>query len=77
MIVAVSVPGATQPIRISAEEVAARMDAGQPVTVLDARSPQAWRESRLKVRGDVRIDRDRLHIDPSWPKDRLTVVYCT
>lgn len=73
----VSEPGVAQPYRISAEEVAADMEAGRPVTVLDARSPQAWSDSRLKVRGDVRIDRDRLHIDPSWPKDRLTVIYCT
>jgi hypothetical protein len=36
---------------MSAEEVAARMEAGHPVTVLDARSPQAWGESRQKVRG--------------------------
>jgi hypothetical protein len=62
---------------MSAEEVVARMGAGQPVTALDARSPQAWGESRLKVRGAIRIDRDHLAIDPSWPRDRLTVVYCT
>ena len=68
---------AAQPARISAEEAVSHMQEGRPVTVLDARSPQAWGENRLKVRGAVRIDRDRLHIDPSWPKDRLTVVYCT
>jgi hypothetical protein len=39
---------------MSAEEVAARTEAGQPVTVLDARSPQAWGESRQKVRGAIR-----------------------
>ncbi|HVS38263.1 MAG TPA: rhodanese-like domain-containing protein [Gemmataceae bacterium] len=66
-----------QPIRISAEEAAARMAAGQPMTVLDARSPEAWSESRQRVRGAVRVDRDHLRIEPSWPKDRLTVVYCT
>jgi len=70
-------PGVSPPIRISAEEVVARLQAGQPMTVLDARSRQAWSESRLRLRGDLRIDRDHLHIDPSWPKDRLTVVYCT
>jgi hypothetical protein len=70
-------PGVSPPIRISAEEVVARLQAGQPMTVLDARSRQAWSESRLRLRGDLRIDRDHLHIDLSWPKDRLTVVYCT
>jgi hypothetical protein len=77
MTVAVSEPGVAQPSRMSAEEVVARLEAGEPVTVLDARSPQAWGESRLKVRGAIRIDRDCLRIDASWPKDRLTVVYCT
>jgi hypothetical protein len=77
MTMAGSEPGAAQPSRISAEEVVAYMEAGQPVTVLDARSSHAWSHSRLRVRGDIRIDRDRLHIDPSWPKDRLTIVYCT
>jgi len=72
-----SEPGASLPSRISVEKVVARMKAGEPMTVLDARSPKDWTESPLKVRGDIRIDRDRLHSDPSWPKDRLTVVYCT
>jgi hypothetical protein len=62
---------------MSAEEVAARMGAGQPVTALEARSPQAWGESPQKVRGAIGIGRDRLAIDPSWPRDRLTVVYGT
>jgi hypothetical protein len=34
-------PGVSQPIRISAEEIAARLEACQPMTVLDARSRQA------------------------------------
>jgi hypothetical protein len=75
MTVTISEPGVAQPFRISAAEVAAHMATGQLVTVLDARSAQAWSESRLKVRGAIRIDQDRLHIDSSWPKDRLTVVY--
>jgi hypothetical protein len=72
-----SEPVPSQPYRISAEEIVAHMDAGQPMTVLDARSSKAWSDSRLKVCGDIRIDRDHLHIDPTWPKHRLTVVYCT
>jgi hypothetical protein len=70
-------PVGAQPYRISAEEVAARLEAGQPITVLDARSRQAWTDSGLRVRDDIRVDRNHLRIEPSWPKDRLTVVYCT
>jgi hypothetical protein len=68
-------PGASQPSRIDAKEVVAHMQAHQQMTVLDARAPKEWSDSRLKVRDAIRIDRDNLHIDPSWPKDRLTVVY--
>ena len=66
-----------QAYRISAEEVLAHMQASRAVIVLDARSPQAWSESRVRMRGDIRINRDHLHIDLSSPKDQLTVVYCT
>jgi hypothetical protein len=63
--------------RISAQAAANHVETGQPVTILDARSLQAWIESPLKVRGAIRIDREHFRIDPSWPKNQLTVVYCT
>ena len=71
----VSEHGASQPYRIDAEEVVGQLQARQPMTVLDARSPKEWNASHHKVRDAIRIDRDHLHIEPSWPKDRLTVVY--
>ncbi len=64
-------------LRIDAQELKRRMDAGEPVTVLDARAPQAWDASDRKIRGAVRMPADNLHIDAAWPKDRLTVAYCT
>jgi hypothetical protein len=75
MTMTVSEPGASQPSRIDAEAVVAQTQEGQPMTVLDVRSPKEWSDGRLKVRDAIRIDRDDLHIDPSWPIDRLTIVY--
>jgi len=69
--------GEATPPRIEAADLKSLLESGQPVTVLDARSPEAWNAARLKIRGDVRIERDRYRVDPSLPRDRLTVVYCT
>jgi phosphoenolpyruvate-protein phosphotransferase len=63
--------------RIEAADLKARLESGQAVTVLDARSAEAWDGGRFRIPGAVRIDDDRLPVDPSWPRDRLTVVYCT
>jgi rhodanese-related sulfurtransferase len=53
------------------------MESGRSITVLDARSSEAWEEATSKIRGDIRIDRDSLDVGASVPRDRLTVVYCT
>jgi rhodanese-related sulfurtransferase len=69
-------PEAEAPVRISAEELLARLEAGQPVTVLDVRNDEDWGRSGVKARGAVRVGHDRLPPGP-LPKDRLTVAYCT
>jgi rhodanese-related sulfurtransferase len=63
--------------RIEPMVLLAQMDSDEPLTVLDARSGEAWAASTLHIRGDVRIDRDRLQVDPAWSKDQLIVIYCT
>lgn len=67
----------TQVARITAADLIRRMQAGEPVTVLDARNPKAWADSDVKVKGAVRIDPQHLLVSPGWPKNRLTVAYCT
>lgn len=64
-----------QSIRISADDFKNRLEAGEPITVLDARAQKAWDSSKVKVAGAIRVKPDQFQIDPSWPKDRLTVVY--
>ena len=65
----------TEELRISADDVKARLQSGVPVTMLDVRNDKAWETSPVKIRGAIRVRPADWHIDPSWPKDRLTVVY--
>ncbi len=62
-------------LRMSPEEAKRRLEAGGPATALDARNPQVWESSPVKMRGAIRVDPDHLRIDPAWPKDRFTLVY--
>ena len=62
-------------LRIGVEEVRTRQQAGSLVTMLDVRNDKAWESSPVKIRGAIRIRPAEGHIDPSWPKDQLTVVY--
>jgi hypothetical protein len=64
-------------LRISAADLKARFDAGEPVTILDTRSADAWNASREKLPGAERVDAHDFHASAAWPKDRLTVAYCT
>lgn len=65
----------SRPLRIGPEDAKPRMEAGEAITVLDARGQRDWESSPVKVRGALRIHAGDLHIDPSWPRERLTVVY--
>jgi hypothetical protein len=62
-------------LRIGAYEVKARLRSGVPVTMLDVRNDGPWEESPVRIAGAVHARPADWHIDPSWPKDRLTVVY--
>jgi hypothetical protein len=62
-------------LRIDAGEVKRRLESGEPTTFLDSRGAQAWDSSDRKVTGAIRVPPDAVRIDPSWPRDRLTVVY--
>jgi hypothetical protein len=62
-------------LRIGADEVKARLQSGVPVTMLDVRNDKAWETSPLKIAGSIRIGPADWHIDPSWPKGQLLVVY--
>jgi hypothetical protein len=62
---------------MNAPDVKARLDAGEPATFLDVRGQQAWEGSPFKIRGAIRVAPAEFRVDTAWPKDRLTVTYCT
>jgi rhodanese-related sulfurtransferase len=64
-------------LRISVDEVKARLQSGEPVTMLDVRNDNAWEASQVKIAGAGRARPAEWHIDASWPKGQLTVVYWT
>ena len=65
----------TEESRISADDVKARLQSGVPVTMLDVRNDKAWEATPIKIPGAIRIRPADWHIDGSWPKGQLTVVY--
>ena len=64
-----------QSLRIGVEELRTRLESGEAATLLDVRNDKPWETSAVKIAGALRVRPSEWHIDPSWPKDRLTVVY--
>jgi rhodanese-related sulfurtransferase len=65
-------------LRITAEEMKRRMDAGEDFTVIDVRNPQAWAESDTKIPRAIRVAMDELDQKlPGIPKNKPLVAYCT
>jgi rhodanese-related sulfurtransferase len=65
-------------IRITVDEVRKRMNAGEQFVFIDARNPQAWGESNVKLPGAIRVPADQL--DPHLaeiPSNKPLVAYCT
>jgi rhodanese-related sulfurtransferase len=65
-------------LRITAEELKRRMDAGEDFTVIDVRNPAAWADADTVIPGAIRVPFDELekHLSRS-PKNRPVVAYCT
>ena len=64
--------------RISPEEAYALFLAGEPIIFLDARNPQAWATSAVKLLGAIRMPTNEVEshlgeIDP----DGTVIAYCT
>lgn len=60
---------------IQPADLIGRLEAKTIVTIVDVRSPKPWARSDVKIRGAVRIDPERLPLDPTWRKDMLLVFY--
>ena len=69
---------ATEPTRLTVNDVDGRMERGEPLAFVDARNPKAWAESNIKLPGAIRmlpgqVD-EHLH---ELPRDRPIIAYCT
>lgn len=64
--------------RITPEEVQRKIDGGEEVVFIDARSPASWESSTEKIRNAIRVPPDEVssHLD-RIPKGRSLVTYCT
>jgi hydroxyacylglutathione hydrolase len=64
--------------RITKEDLKRRMDAHEPLTVLDTRAPESWDESDVKLPGAIRVPPDDVerHL-AEIPRDHMVVTYCT
>ena len=65
-------------LRISADELRKRMEAGEDFVVIDTRNPQAWGQSDVKLPEAIRVPGDKLeeHL-AEIPKNKSVVAYCT
>jgi rhodanese-related sulfurtransferase len=68
----------TTDLKISIDELKKRMAAGEDITFIDTRNPQAWGQSDLIVPKAIRMPLDSLakHLD-ELPKNKPIVAYCT
>jgi hydroxyacylglutathione hydrolase len=64
--------------KVSAHEVKAKMDRGDPLVLIDARNAKAWGESAVKMPGAIRVPADEVdrHLH-EIPRDRPIITYCT
>ena len=68
----------TDDLRITADDLRQRMEAGEEFTIIDVRNPNAWAEATDIASGAIRValdDADKAI--PQIPRDRPIVTYCT
>ena len=64
--------------RITVDQLKRRMDAGEDITLIDVRNPQAWAQSDTMMPDAIRVPVDEFeqHL-AQIPKGRPVVAYCT
>ena len=64
--------------RITVDQLKRRMDAGEDITLIDVRNPQAWAQSDTMMPEAIRVPIDEFeqHL-AQIPKNRPIVTYCT
>ena len=70
-----------EPGKLTPDQVKARLDAGEPVVFIDARSAKEWDASDVKIPGALRVppaevERHLAELGAA-SRDATTVTYCT
>ena len=64
--------------RITVEELKAKIEKNEPVTIIDLRSESSYESSDKKIKGSVRMITDEIESRlKEIPRDTLVVTYCT
>ena len=64
--------------KLSVEDVKRRLDAGDPLLFVDARSDASWSSSDVQVPGSVRVPPDRVdEFVAAAPPEANIITYCT
>lgn len=65
-------------LRISADELRRRMEAGEEFTIIDVRNPHAWAEATDMAAGAIRVALDDAdQAIGRIPRNKPIVTYCT
>ena len=60
------------------DEVRTRLDRGEPLVFVDARSPDSWGKAKTQIPGSVRVPPDEAAAHAgSVPRGRAVITYCT
>ena len=64
--------------RVTVDEVKTRLDRGEPLVFVDARSQESWGKSDKQVPGSIRVPPDEAagHLG-EIPRGRAIITYCT
>lgn len=64
--------------KVGVEEVRARLDRGEDITIIDSRAPEKWDSADVKAGGAIRIPPDEVdkHV-ADVRRDKFAVTYCT
>jgi rhodanese-related sulfurtransferase len=68
----------TEATRMTVHDAMGRLERGENLVFLDARSPAAWGESNVRLPGAIRVPADEVtsHLN-EIPREATVISYCT
>jgi rhodanese-related sulfurtransferase len=64
--------------KLSVDEVKQRLDRGEPLLFVDARSDESWSNSDVQIANSIRVPPDRAdEFVGAIPNDVTIITYCT